>query len=136
MISPTLESLRLFLHVIAASVWVGGQIVLAGIVPKLRRSHPESMTTIANAFARIAWPAMGVVVITGIWNVLAVNPSNQPTSYMVTLMIKLLLVGGTIAATLIHSLGKSKAAKAVGGAVGLLTALAALYLGLLIAHVN
>ena len=36
MISPTLESLRLFLHVLAASVWVGGQLVLGALVPRLR----------------------------------------------------------------------------------------------------
>ena len=29
-----LDTLRLFIHVLAASVWVGGQIVLAGIVPE------------------------------------------------------------------------------------------------------
>jgi putative copper export protein len=136
MISPTLESVRLFIHVLAASVWVGGQIVLAGLVPKVRRSHPEALNTIAKAFARVAWPAMGVVIITGIWNVLAVDPSSRSTSYMATLMLKLLFVGVTVAATVIHSMGASKAAKAIGGAAGLLTALAAMYLGLLIAHAS
>ena len=57
MLSPTTESVRLFLHVVAASVWVGGQIVLAGLVPQLRRSHPEAVTAIANGFGKIAWPA-------------------------------------------------------------------------------
>jgi len=28
---PTLDTLRLVLHVLAASVWVGGQIALAGV---------------------------------------------------------------------------------------------------------
>jgi putative copper export protein len=40
MLSPTAESIRLFLHVLAASVWVGGQIVLGGLVPKLRQVSP------------------------------------------------------------------------------------------------
>jgi putative copper export protein len=39
MISPTLDSLRIFLHLLAAAVWVGGQIVLGGLVPKLRKTH-------------------------------------------------------------------------------------------------
>ena len=30
MLSPTADTVRLFLHVLAASVWVGGQIVLHG----------------------------------------------------------------------------------------------------------
>ena len=31
-----MDHFRLFVHVLAASVWVGGQIVLAGLVPTLR----------------------------------------------------------------------------------------------------
>jgi len=31
---------RLFLHILAASVWVGGQIVMAGILPTTRRLEP------------------------------------------------------------------------------------------------
>ena len=36
MLSPTVDTVRLFLHVLAASVWVGGQIVLAGLVLGVR----------------------------------------------------------------------------------------------------
>ena len=50
MISPTLESIRLFLHVIAACVWVGGQLVLGALVPRVRRTNPEALKAIANAF--------------------------------------------------------------------------------------
>ena len=31
-----LETLRLFLHVLAATIWVGGQLTLAALVPALR----------------------------------------------------------------------------------------------------
>ena len=40
MLSPTIDTIRLFLHILAASVWVGGQIVLAGLVPSLKRAFP------------------------------------------------------------------------------------------------
>ena len=30
-------TVRLFLHVVAATVWVGGQVVLAALVPAVRR---------------------------------------------------------------------------------------------------
>ena len=32
MLSPTATTVRLFLHVLAACVWVGGQLTLAGLV--------------------------------------------------------------------------------------------------------
>jgi putative copper export protein len=136
MISPTLDSLRVFLHLLAVAVWVGGQIVLAGIVPKVRQVAPQSMTVIANQFARLAWPAMVVIVFTGAWGLSSVNVTDRDTDYLVTFAVKMLMVGFAIIATLIHSMGTSKAAKGIGGAVGLLTSLLAAYAGVLMAHVG
>lgn len=136
MISPTIDSLRIFLHVLAVAVWVGGQIVLAGIVPALRKSTPQSMPVVAQSFARIAWPAMVVVVFTGVWSLGSISVSEQSSAYLVTLGIKMLLVGLAIVATIIHSAGTSKASKAIGGAVGLLTSLLAAYAGILMSHVG
>ena len=36
-----LETLRLFLHVLAATIWVGGQLTLAALVPALRAAGAE-----------------------------------------------------------------------------------------------
>jgi putative copper export protein len=129
-ISPTLDSFRVFLHVIAASVWVGGQIVLGGLVPQVRRTNPEALRTIARAFGRVAWPAL----LTGVWSLLAVDPSEQGSAYAVTLAVKLLLVGVAAAATVIHSLGRTKLALALGGAVGLMSSLAVMWLGVLLSN--
>ena len=92
MISPTLESVRLFLHVIAACVWVGGQLVLGALVPRVRRTNPEALKAIANAFGVVAWPAFGMALLTGIWNLLAVDPTSHGNAYLVTLAVKLGLV--------------------------------------------
>jgi len=35
-------AIRLFLHVLGATVWVGGQLTLAGLVPGLRRVSPDA----------------------------------------------------------------------------------------------
>ena len=51
MLNPTSETWRLFLHVVAASVWVGGQIVLAGIVPVVRTGNRELLSLVAQQFA-------------------------------------------------------------------------------------
>ncbi len=136
MISPTLDSIRIFLHIIAVGVWVGGQIVLAGIVPKMRAVAPESMHTLAQGFARVAWPAFVVILFTGVWGLASIDMANESSQYLATFGIKMLLVGGTVIATLIHSQGTSKAAKGIGGAASLLTALAATFLGILMAHVG
>jgi len=136
MISPTLDSLRIFLHLMAVAVWVGGQIVLAGLVPTIRVAAPEALPKVAQAFARVAWPAMIVIVFTGAWGLGVVDAADAGTKYMTTFAIKMLLVFVAIAATVIHSQGTSKAAKAIGGAFGLLGSLLAAYAGILLAHVG
>ena len=136
MIQPTLNSLRTYLHILAVCVWLGGQVVLAGVVPKLRKSNPEALPNIAKSYAAIAWPAMILIVFTGAWGLAATDTANQTTEYMVTLGIKMLLVAGAVIATLIHSNGTSKLAKGLGGAIGLLATLFAAYCGVLLAHVG
>jgi putative copper export protein len=136
MISPTIDSVRIFLHILSVAIWVGGQIVLAGIVPALRQSAPHAMPVVAQSFARIAWPAMVVVVFTGMWGLGSINITDQSSAYLSTFGIKMLLVGLAIVATIVHSAGTSRASKAIGGAVGLLTSLLAAYAGILMSHVG
>jgi len=132
MLSPTADTIRLFLHVLAASVWVGGQIMLAGLVPSLRRSFPDATAVAANAFARVAWPAFLVVVVTGLWNLSEVSVGDTTTAYQITLFVKILLAMASGAGAAVHQFGGSRLALAVGGAVGLLTALGATFCGFLL----
>jgi putative copper export protein len=136
MITPTLDSLRIYLHILAVAVWVGGQFVLAGIVPSLRRSAPDALPVVAKRFAKVAWPAMILIVFTGAWGLGTMDASEQSSSYMATFGIKMLMVGIAIIATIIHSASTTKLAKALGGAVGLLASLLAAYAGILLAHVG
>ncbi len=132
MISPTLDSLRSFLHILAVAVWVGGQIVLGGLVPHVRKSNPEALKTIANAFGRVAWPAFGVAVVTGMWAILDIDVSAMDSSYHVTLGVKIVVVMLAGFAAAAHANTKSKLVLALGGAIGLLASLGALYLGVLL----
>ena len=59
MLATAVDSLRLFLHILAATVWVGGQLTLAALVPVLRARDPELPKLAARAFDKIAWPAYG-----------------------------------------------------------------------------
>jgi putative copper export protein len=136
MISPNLDSLRIFLHVLAAAVWVGGQIVLGGIVPRIRKSSPEALKPIANAFARIAWPALGITVVTGMWNIMEVDVTAMDSSYHVTLALKMVAVVLSGLAAAAHANTKNKLVLALGGAIGLVASLGALYLGVLLSSAS
>jgi putative copper export protein len=131
-LSPTVDTLRLFLHVLSASVWVGGQIALAGVVPSVKRVSPDATRAAARAFARVAWPAFAVVVLTGLWNLTEVDVTDTSTTYQVTLFVKILLAIASGAAAVVHTVGRSRPALAVGGAVGLLAGLGAMFCGYLL----
>ena len=47
-------TVRLFIHVLAATVWVGGQITLGGLVPVVRKLGPEATRSVARQFNRLA----------------------------------------------------------------------------------
>ncbi len=129
MLPISLTTVRLFLHVLAASVWVGGQLTLAGLLPGLRALGPDAPRTIARRFNRIAWPAYGVLVATGVWNLFESSFSDRGTDWQVTLFVKLVVVAlsGVSAAT--HAMSASRAVLAVGGALAGVSSLAALFLG-------
>ena len=52
MLAVDTDTLRLFLHVLAATVWVGGQVVLLAAVPALRRVSVEAVRATAAAYNR------------------------------------------------------------------------------------
>ena len=132
MLSPTSATIRLFLHVLSASVWVGGQIVLGGLVPSLRAAFPESTKVAARAFNRVAWPAFAVLVVTGVWNIMAVDMTAASSEYQLTAMLHITLAVVTGLSAVVHSIGQTKLALAIGGAIGGLTALLAMFVGVLL----
>lgn len=129
MLPLTLDTVRLALHVLAATVWVGGQITLAGLVPGLRALDPDAPRAVARRFNRIAWPAYGVLVATGIWNLVESSFGDRSSAWQVTLFVKLLVVGLAGVAALAHSAASSKAVLAAGGALAGLSSLVAVVLG-------
>jgi putative copper export protein len=130
-LSITWTTVRLFLHLVAVTVWVGGQITLAGLVPGLRSIAPDAPRTVARRFNRIAWPAFGVAVATGIWNIVEVGPELD-SAYGRTLMVKIAVVAASGATAFAHTKARSKAGLAVFGALSGTTALGALFLGVLL----
>jgi len=128
----SLESIRLFLHVTAAAVWVGGQLTLLGLLPVLRGLGPDAPKAAARKFNFIAWSAFAVLFVTGIWSLLAESPGSKGTAWNATLGLKLLMVAATGIAAAFHAGGRSKAILAIGGAVSLFAGLAAVLLGVML----
>ena len=133
MLPITWETVRLFLHVGAATIWVGGQFTLAGLVPGLRALSPDAPKAAARRFNRIAWPAYFVLIATGIWNVLAIPDLSMATPWGRTLMVKVVVAILSGVAAFLHTIARSKVGLAVWGAVASLSAVAALFLGILLA---
>ena len=134
MLAVTTDTVRLFLHVLAATVWVGGQLTLAGLVPGLRSIGDDAPRAVARRFNRIAWPAFAVLVATGIWNLFEVRLGDTSTEYQVTLFVKLLVVALSGVGAALHTRAATRQGLAVWGALSGLSALGALFLGILLAH--
>ena len=129
-------TIRLFLHVLAATVWVGGQIALASVVPVARRLGGVDVTrAVARRFQLVAWPAFAILLATGVWNLFAENVGDQSGRYLTTLLVKLVLVAVSGACALGHILF-ARRRPTVGGVLAgfaFLAALGATFFGVLLA---
>jgi len=133
LLAPTLITIRLTLHVLAATVWVGGQIVMTGLVGPARGLGPDAPKTLARAFARLAWPAYAVLVVTGIWNISAVGYGSMDTAWKAVLMAKIAVVVLAGLGVLLHQRATTKRGLALWGSVGGLASVVALVMGILLA---
>jgi putative copper export protein len=134
MLAVSWETVRLFLHVLAATIWVGGQLILAALVPVLRRFGAEAPRAVARRFNQVAWTAFGVLLVTGVWNTVAVRSQiSHSASYRTTLIVKLAVVVVSGIAAALHIRARTARSRAIFGALTGLSALAALFLGVLLA---
>ncbi|HZU73515.1 MAG TPA: hypothetical protein VE990_12165 [Acidimicrobiales bacterium] len=132
MLSPDWSTLRLFLHVLGAAVWAGGQVTLGGLVPSLRRVSADAPAAVARAFARLAWPALILLVGTGVWNMITIDVAHKSSALKATLWVKLGVVALSGLSAAVHSRARSRRALALWGALAGLSALGALFLGVLL----
>lgn len=63
----------LFIHLLGATVWVGGLITLSLLVPAIRAATDDRavLRAAARRFNVLSWTALGIQVTTGLWMVLA-----------------------------------------------------------------
>jgi len=94
----------LLLHILGATIWAGGHLVLAvTILPRvLREREPARLLEFESAYERIGMPALVVQVATGLWLAHRMVPEpgrwlafDDPVASLVG--VKLLLLATTVA---------------------------------------
>jgi putative copper export protein len=128
MLSINVDVIRLTLHILAATIWVGGMIVLGALAGPLRRAAPEALAPATRTFAWVAWPAFAVLIATGVWNLVAGGPVSS-TAYQSTLMLKLVLVVASGVGAGLHTIVRNPTLKGIWATVALLGAVGAVLLG-------
>lgn len=127
MLSIDINVIRLTLHILAASIWVGGMIVLAALTGPLRRAAPEALVPAARTFAWVAWPAFAVLVATGVWTLVVSGKTDA--AFQSTLGVKLVLVLLSGLGAALHTFAKNPTLKGVWATIALVAAVGAVLLG-------
>ena len=73
-------------------MWVGGQIIFSALVPVLRRLGNDVLTPVARQLTQILWIGFALLIVTGVWNLFAVDLGSQSQAYKRTLYVKLAIV--------------------------------------------
>jgi uncharacterized membrane protein len=111
MINPWLDTIVLWIHILAAISWVGGMIFVAFILgPYVRRAvPPESRTALMAAvgkrFSVLGWSAIITLVCTGIYNAARFSGSWDvlfSTTFGHLLLVKIALVTVMIGLSIAH----------------------------------
>lgn len=93
----------LLLHLLGASIWTGGHLLLAlTVLPKaLRTRSVEEVACFESGFERIGVPALAVQVLTGLWLAHAALPDislwfDPDVPVARPIMVKLVLLASTL----------------------------------------
>ncbi len=132
-LADALTITRLTLHVLAATVWVGGQLVLAGLVPTVRSLGGDATRRVAVAFGRLSWPAYWLLVATGLWNYLAIPHADATSAWNVAFAVKMACVAIAGLGSYRHTKATTPRARGLYAGIGTLGSILALVLGVALA---
>ena len=132
-LANALSITRLTLHVLAATVWVGGQLVLAGLIGTVRGLGTDAPKRVAAAFGRLSWPAYWLLIVTGVWNYLAIDHAGASTAWNAVFGIKMLCVVVAGVGSYLHTKATSARSRGMWAGLGTLGSILALVLGVAIA---
>ncbi len=114
-----MQGVLVFLHILAATVWTGGHLVLSTVVlPKvLKERSPEMLHSFESAYERIGIPALIIQVVTGFWLAYQLlpdvsqwfdldNPVSRPIAAKIVLLVITILFALDARLRLIPNLSK------------------------------
>jgi putative copper export protein len=111
MINPWLDTIVLWIHILAAVSWVGGMLFVAAILgPYVRSTIPpedraQVMAAVGKRFSLLGWSAIFALISTGIYNAarfLGSWPALFGTNFGHILLVKILLVAVMIGLSFLH----------------------------------
>lgn len=132
-LANALSVLRISLHVLAATIWIGGQFVVAGLLPTVRTFGEDAPRKIAKAFGRLSWPAYALLIITGIWNVTSLDTAHASSTWNMVFGIKMAFVLLAGLGAFLHTRAKTAQARGIFAGIGLLSSIVAMALGVAVA---
>ena len=103
-----LPFLNVWLHILAAVIWIGGMLFLSLVaVPVLRQVESpllrmDLFRAMARRFRRLVWICIAILILTGIGNVLFYGNTLPGAAYMKVLSVKLALVAILVGLGLLH----------------------------------
>jgi uncharacterized membrane protein len=114
-----------WLHVVAAAVWVGSMVFFAAVIvpvlrsTEVRRKAPELLGRIGARFRVVGWVSLSVLLVTGLGNLhyrgigwsTVVDPVFWASGFGRALAWKLGLVALVVVMTLVHEATMGKKAK-------------------------
>ena len=106
------DGLVTWVHLICASIWVGGSIFIAAVAVPVLRSHAKSteelvglMVKIGRQFNRVTVLAFAILIATGVYNArgyIAAPDALTGSAYGILLLIKIILVLATVGTYVVH----------------------------------
>jgi putative copper export protein len=106
------DSLLIWVHLVTASIWVGGSIFLGIVLAPMLKTITGSlgdrialMIKIGRRFNKIAIPSFMILIITGIYNSRAFLEEPHllfKTNYGIILVLKIILVIATLVTYIVH----------------------------------
>lgn len=106
------DGLVTWVHLICASIWVGGSIFIGIVLVPVLKSHTKSleelvtlMVKIGRRFNKMTVPAFAILIATGVFSSRAFfgNPEALVGStYGIILTIKVILVAATVGTYVVH----------------------------------